>query len=97
MMLNPTESNVYLFLFQTGIYTMKKLVLALTIHDENITMVKLARASRAIRTELALPFEKTWVTKLSRNNELGPRSPNSGSESLCHSTCEFPPGKGSGS
>ena len=45
MPLDPTERGVDPFLLQTGIRTVCKLVLASTIHDENITTVKRARAA----------------------------------------------------
>ena len=55
MLPDPTERNVNPLLFQTGIRTVKKLVLALAIHDKNVTMTKAARASFTVRTGLALP------------------------------------------
>ena len=58
MLFDPTESNVNPFLFQTRIRTMKKLVLALTIHDNNVTMAKPAQVGIIIRTGLTLPFEE---------------------------------------
>ena len=70
MPLDPTERNVYPFLFQTGIRTVNKLVLALAIHDENITMVKKARTGLTVWTGCALPFEERTGTKAHRNNEF---------------------------
>ena len=63
MLLDPTERNVDPFLFQTRIRTMKKLVLALTIHDKNVNMVKSAQVGFIIRTGLALPFEECRAAK----------------------------------
>ena len=40
MLLAPTERDVNPFLIRTGIRTMMELVLALAIHDKNVTMVK---------------------------------------------------------
>ena len=62
MPLDPTERNVNPFLFQTGIRTVSKRVRALTIHDENITMIKPARASVNVQTRPALPFEERMGT-----------------------------------
>ena len=52
MLFNPTERNVYPFLFPTGVRTMKKLVLALAIHDQNVTMAKPAQVAFIIQTGL---------------------------------------------
>ena len=57
MLFDPTERNVNPFLLQARIRTMNELVLALTIHDQEITMVKPARISFTVRTGLALPLE----------------------------------------
>ena len=57
MLPDPTERNVYPLLIQTGIGTVKELVLILAIHDKNVTMIKTARANFTVRTRLALPFE----------------------------------------
>ena len=69
MPLDPTERNVYTFLFQTSIRTVNKLVLSLT-HDEDITKVKPARACFTVRTRLALPLEARTGTKAHRHTEL---------------------------
>ena len=74
MPLDPTERNVNPLLFQTGIRTVKKLILTLAIHNKNVTMTKPARANFTVRTGLALPFERRMRPKTHRNNEL--RSPN---------------------
>ena len=74
MLPDPTERNVNPLLFQTGIHTVKELVLTLTIHDKNDTVTKTARAYFTVRTGLALPFEGRMRPKTHRNNEL--RSPN---------------------
>ena len=61
---------------RTGIRTVKKLVLTLAIHDKNVTMAKVARASITVRTGLALPFEERRGPKTHRDNELrAPRPP----------------------
>ena len=57
MLFDPTERNVNSILFQTGTRTMKKLVLALAIHDKNVTMAQTAQARFIIRAG-ALPFEE---------------------------------------
>ena len=62
--------NVNLLLFQTGIRTVKKLVLALAIHDKDVTMAKAARASFTVRAGLALRSEERPGTKTHRHNEL---------------------------
>ena len=58
MLFDPTERNVNPFLIRTGIRTMKKLVLALAIHDKNVTMAKPARVTLIAWTGLTLPFEE---------------------------------------
>ena len=70
MPLDPTVRNENPFLFRTGIRTVQKLVLALTIHGQKISIVKPARASFTVRTGLALPFQGPTGTKAHRNNEL---------------------------
>ena len=70
MLPDPTERNVNPFLFQTVIRTLKKLVLALTIHDENVTMAKPVPASITVQTWLAVPFEERVGPKAHRHNEL---------------------------
>ena len=57
MLFDAPERNVNPLLLQARIRTMKELVLALTIHDQKITMVKPARISFTVRTGLALPLE----------------------------------------
>ena len=51
---NPVERNVNPLPFQTGIRTVKELVLTLAIHDKNVTMTKTARANFTVRTGVAL-------------------------------------------
>ena len=63
MSLDPTERNVNPFLFQARIRAVKKLVLALNIHDANVTMAKPTRASITILTGLAFPFDKRRAAK----------------------------------
>ena len=70
MLPDPTERNINPLLFQTGIRTVKKLVLTLAIHNKNVTMAKVARTSITVRTGLAFPFEERRRPKTQRNNEL---------------------------
>ena len=63
MLFDPTERNVYPFLFPTRIRTMKKLVLTLAIHDKDVTMAKPAQVTFIIRTRLTPPSEDCSVTK----------------------------------
>ena len=70
MLLDPTERNVNPFPFQTGIRTVKKLVLTLTIHDENVTIAKPARASITVRTGLAFPLQECMGPNSHRHDEL---------------------------
>ena len=73
----PTERNVNPFLFQTGIRAVKKLVLALTIHDENITKVEPTRAGFTVMAR---------VPKLTDLMSFAsPHSPNNGSCQECDS------------
>ena len=58
MLPDPTERNVNPLLFQTGIRTVKKLVLTLAIHDKNVTMAKVAGATITVQTGLAIPSEE---------------------------------------
>ena len=71
MLFDPTERNVYPFLFPTGIRTMKKLVLTSAIHDKNVTMAETAQVSLIIRTGPTPPSEDCGATKTHRNDELG--------------------------
>ena len=66
MLWDPTERNVYPFLFPTRIRTMMKLFLALAIHDKNVTMAKPAQVAFIIRTGLTLPFEDCGAAKNSQ-------------------------------
>ena len=70
MLFDPTERNVDPFLFPARIRTMKKLVLALAIHDKNVTMAKPAQVGFIIRTGLTPPSEERRGSKTHRNNEL---------------------------
>ena len=71
MLFDPTERNVDPFLFPARARPMKELVLTLTIHDKNVTMVKSARVSLIIRTGPTPPSEDCGATKTHRNDELG--------------------------
>ena len=63
MLFDPTERNVYPFLFPTRILTMKKLVLALAIHDKNVIMANSAQVAFIIRTGLTPPSENCRAAK----------------------------------
>ena len=71
MLFNPTERNINPFQIPAGARTMKKLVLALAIHDKNVTMAKPAQVTFTIRTGLTSPSEKCRAAKTHRYNELG--------------------------
>ena len=58
MLFDPTERNVNPFLLPARARPMKELVLALTMHDKNVTMVKPARVTFIRRTGLTSPSEK---------------------------------------
>ena len=58
MLLYPTVRNIDPLMFQTETRTVKKLILTLTIHDKNVTMIKPTRAFSTIQVGLALPLEK---------------------------------------
>ena len=62
MLFNPPERNINPRL-QARIRAMSELVLALTIHDQKITMVKPARVSFTVRTGRALPLEERPCTE----------------------------------
>ena len=70
MLSNPTERNIYPLMFQTGTCTVKKLILALAIHDKNVTMAKPTRALTTVQAGPASPFEENKSTKAYRNNKL---------------------------
>ena len=40
MLFDPTERDVNPFLIRIGIHTMTELILALTIHDKDVTVAK---------------------------------------------------------
>ena len=75
MLFDPTERNVDPFLFPTRIRTMQELVLALAIHDWNVTMAKAAQVSSIIWTGLTSPSEDRRASKTHRNNEFGITAP----------------------
>ena len=58
MLFDPTERNVGPFLFPAKIRTVKELVLALAIHDKNVTMAKPTQVAFVIWTGLT-PHLKT--------------------------------------
>ena len=58
MLFDPAERDVNPFLIRTGIRTMTELILALTVHDNNVTMAKPARVTVIGWTGLTLPCEK---------------------------------------
>ena len=63
MLFDPTERNVNPILIPARVRPVKKLVLALTIHDKDVTMVKPARATLPRRTGLTPPPEICEGTK----------------------------------
>ena len=71
MLFDPTERDVDPFLIRTGIRTMTELILALAIHDQDVTMAKPAQVSFIIRTGLTPPSEDCGAAKTHRHNELG--------------------------
>ena len=84
MLFDPTERNVYPFLFPARIRAMKKLILTLAIHDKDVTMAETAQVGFIPHTKLALAFEKYRAAKTQRNNELGIRTLSKrGSSSRC--------------
>ena len=88
-MFDPTERDINPFLIRNGIRTMKKLVVALAIHDKDVTTAKPARGTLHVWTGRTLPFEERLGPKLTDTMSFAsPRSPNSGSLSLCCPTCE---------
>ena len=70
MLFDLTDRNVDSLLFQTRIRTMMKLVLALAIHDKNVTIAKTAQVSFIIRTGQTPPSEDCAAAKTHRNDEL---------------------------
>ena len=58
MLFDPTERDVNPSLIRTGIRTMTELVLALTIHDKDITMAKPARVTLIAWTGVTFPVEE---------------------------------------
>ena len=92
MLFNPTESHVYPLLFQTGISTVKELVLALAIHDKNVTMTKTTQATFTVRTGPTLHLKTAELPKLTETMSLAsPHSPYSGSSSRCQPTHDLHP------
>ena len=86
---DKTERNANPFLFQTGIRTVKKLGLALTIHGKNVTM---ARPVRVLISVVPFHLKSVEVLKLTDTMSfVSLRSPNRGSLSLCHPTCDLLP------
>ena len=63
MLFDPTERDVNPFLVRTRIRTMTELILALTIHDKNVTMAKPALVTVIAWTGLTFPFEKRLSPK----------------------------------
>ena len=89
MLLNPPERNVNPFLFPTGIRAMKELVLALTIHDQMLAWPSQHEFATLPGQDLQFHLKSAEVPKITETMSLGsPRSPNSGSSSLCHPACE---------
>ena len=63
MLFDPKERNVNPILFPARVRPMKELVLALTIHDKNVTMAKPAQVSFIVWTGLTLPTEDCRAAK----------------------------------
>ena len=63
MLFDPTERNVNPSQIPTGARAMKELVLALAIHDKDVTMAKPAQVAFIIRTGLTSPSEKCRAAK----------------------------------
>ena len=63
MLFDPSERDVDPFLFPARIRTMKELILALAIHDKNVTMAKPAQVAFIIRTGLTPPSEDCRAAK----------------------------------
>ena len=63
MLFDPTERNVNPILFLARVRPMKELVLALAIHDQDVTMAKAAQVSFIIRTGLTSPSEDRRAAK----------------------------------
>ena len=63
MLFDPTGRNVNPILFPARVRPMKELVLALTIHDKNVTMVKPGQAAFIRRTGLTPPSEDRRAAK----------------------------------
>ena len=92
MLFDPTERNVDPFLIPTRARTMKELVLALAIHDKNVTMAKPARVSLIVGKDLPFHLKGAWVPKLTGTmSSVSLRSPNSGSSSRCQPTHDLHP------
>ena len=63
MLFDPTERNVNPFLIPTRSRAMKELILALAIHDWDVTMTKPAQVAFIIRTGLTSPSEQCRAAK----------------------------------
>ena len=109
MLFDPTERNVHAFLIPTRARAMKELVLALTIHDKDVTMAKPAQVAFIIRTGLTPPSEKCGAAKThslrtaAHHRGANPRTVSipdkgSGSRQLAplpqHQGCDSPPHTG---
>ena len=70
MPLDPKERNVNPLLVQTGIRTVKRLVLTLAIHDKNVTLAKTAQVSFTVRTGRALAIEDSLGAEAYRHIKL---------------------------
>ena len=83
MLPDPTDRNVNPFLCRTGIRTVKKLVLTVTIHDQDVTMLKPAQAGLTIRTGLALPFEGARLPQLTETMSFSTPHPQTAAHHRC--------------
>ena len=75
MLFDATERNVDPFLCPARIRTMKKLILALAIHDKNVTMARPSQVAFIIWTRLTPPSEDCSAAKPHRNGGLGSPNP----------------------
>ena len=92
MLFDPTERDVNPILFPARVRPMKELVLALTIHDQDVKRPSQHERPSFLEQDLPFHLKSAWVPKLTETMSFAsPRSPNSGSSSLCHPTYEDRP------
>ena len=97
MLIDPPERDVNPFLIRTGIRTMTELVLTLTIHDKDVTMVKPARVSTLFGQDVPFHLKSAQAPKLTGTRASNPHA----LQTAAHYRAILPaisvPGKGSGS